>query len=61
LALPAGILRFTDRLSGPVVVIASHGRSSLRRVALARVAMDVARRSLHPVLVVPAGPFVGVE
>ncbi|HEY8524665.1 MAG TPA: universal stress protein [Acidimicrobiales bacterium] len=55
------ILRFAEPLRGPVVVIASHSRSRLRRAALGTVARRVTGRSSHPVLVVPTGPFLGIE
>ena len=48
-----GILRFADTRDGPVVVMASHGRAGLRRLALGSVTLDVLRRSAYPVLVVP--------
>jgi nucleotide-binding universal stress UspA family protein len=50
----AGILRFASTLSDPVLIMASHGRAGLRRLALGSVTLDVVRRSPHPVLVVPA-------
>jgi nucleotide-binding universal stress UspA family protein len=50
----SGILRFASGLPGAVVVMASHGRTGLRRLALGSVTLDVLGRSPHPVLVVPA-------
>lgn len=50
-----GILRFASTLPDHVVIMASHGRVGLRRLALASVTLDVVRRSPHPVLVVPTG------
>ncbi len=50
-----GILRFASDLPGAVVVMASHGRTGLRRAALGSVTLDVLARSSQPVLVVPAG------
>ena len=50
----SGILRFASGLPGPVIVMASHGRTGLRRLALGSVTLDVLGRSPHPVLVVPA-------
>jgi nucleotide-binding universal stress UspA family protein len=50
----SGILRFASGLPGAVVVMASHGRTGLRRLALGSVTLDVLGRSRHPVLVVPA-------
>lgn len=49
-----GILRFASKLAGPMLIMASHGRSGLRRLVLGSVTLDVLRRSPHPVLVVPA-------
>jgi nucleotide-binding universal stress UspA family protein len=51
----AGILRFARGVPGGVIVMASHGRTGLRRLALGSVTLDVLGRSPHPVLVVPAG------
>jgi Mg2+/Co2+ transporter CorC/nucleotide-binding universal stress UspA family protein len=48
-----GILRFARGRPGAVIVMASHGRTGLRRVALGSVTLDVLRRSPRPVLVVP--------
>ena len=50
----SAILRFASGLPGAVVVMASHGRTGLRRLALGSVTLDVLGRSPHPVLVVPA-------
>jgi nucleotide-binding universal stress UspA family protein len=50
----AGILRFASDLPGAVVVMSSHGRTGLRRLALGSVTLDVLAHSPHPVLVVPA-------
>jgi nucleotide-binding universal stress UspA family protein len=52
----SAILRFASGLPGAVVVMASHGRTGLRRLALGSVTLDVLGRSPQPVLVVPAGP-----
>jgi nucleotide-binding universal stress UspA family protein len=49
----SGILRVASGLPGAVVVMASHGRTGLRRLALGSVTLDVLGRSPHPVLVVP--------
>jgi len=49
----AGILRFASTLSAPMLIMASHGRTGLRRLTLGSVTLDVLRQSPHPVLVVP--------
>ena len=49
-----GILRFASGLPGPVIVMASHGRTGPRRIRLGSVTLDVLRRSPQPVLVVPS-------
>jgi nucleotide-binding universal stress UspA family protein len=51
----SGIVRYTSDLPGTVVVMASHGRTGLRRMTLGSVTLDVLARSPQPVLVVPAG------
>jgi nucleotide-binding universal stress UspA family protein len=51
----SGILLFASDLPGSVVVMASHGRTGLRRLALGSVTLDVLAHSPQPVLVVPAG------
>jgi nucleotide-binding universal stress UspA family protein len=51
----SGIVRFASDLPGTVVVVASHGRTGLRRMALGSVTFDLLARSPQPVLVVPAG------
>jgi nucleotide-binding universal stress UspA family protein len=48
------IVRCARRWPGCAVVLASHGRSGLRRLALGSVTLDVLRRSPSPVLVIPA-------
>jgi universal stress protein A len=50
---PAGeILRVAEKSAAPVIVIASHGRTGLSRLALGSVAEKVVRASPCPVLVV---------
>jgi nucleotide-binding universal stress UspA family protein len=51
----SGILRFASGLPGAVIVMASHGRTGLRRLVLGSVTRDVVAHSPHPVLVVPTG------
>jgi nucleotide-binding universal stress UspA family protein len=51
----SGILLFASDLPGAVVVMASHGRTGLRRLALGSVTLEVLAHSPQPVLVVPAG------
>lgn len=47
-----GIAVVADRVAADVVVIASHGRSGVRRAVLGSVAQQVVQRSTRPVLVV---------
>ena len=52
----AGIVRTLHRRPGALALLASRGRTGLRRVRLGSVTLDVVRRSPVPVLVVPAAP-----
>jgi len=47
-----GIGNVAARLGADVIVIASHGRSGLRRVLLGSVAQQVVQREPRPVLIV---------
>jgi nucleotide-binding universal stress UspA family protein len=49
------IVRCAARRRNSLVVVASHGRSGLRRLALGSITLDVLRRSPAPLLVVPGG------
>lgn len=48
-----GILSLARSLDNPVVVMASHGHTGMRRMVLGSVAFDVIQRATFPVLVVP--------
>ena len=52
----AAIARFAADRPGALVALTTHGRSSIGRVALGSVALDVARRAAVPVLVVRPRP-----
>jgi nucleotide-binding universal stress UspA family protein len=52
----SGILLFASDLPGAVVIMASHGRTGLRRLALGSVTLDVLAHSPQPVLVVSHAP-----
>jgi nucleotide-binding universal stress UspA family protein len=49
-----GIVRTAGKRPGTTAIVATHGRSGLRRVQLGSVTLDVVRHSPVPVLVVPA-------
>lgn len=51
-----GILRSIGTRPGSLSVLASHGRSGLRRLTLGSVTLALVRRSPMPVLVVPSAP-----
>ena len=53
----AGIVRYASDLPGAIVVMASHGRTGLRRLALGSVTLAVLAHLPHPVLVVPRTPI----
>ncbi len=52
--IPASLLDYANRLPASLVVMGTHGRTGLARVALGSVAMHVVHHSHCPVLVIPA-------
>ncbi|HXU83781.1 MAG TPA: universal stress protein, partial [Polyangia bacterium] len=52
LRAPEAIVQAAERLGVDLIVMASHGRSGLKRALLGSVAEEVARRSPKPVLIV---------
>lgn len=51
---PAEIQRYVESLEDPVIVMASHGRSGVRRMLIGSVTQQVVHQVMTPVIVVPA-------